>query len=258
MVKVVSGSDDHSLDEIARVYELVAEAGVHRASSIRVAEAAKIIENTQRDLNIALVNELSIIFDKMNVNTHEVLEAAGTKWNFLKFSPGLVGGHCISVDPYYLTYKAKMLGYTSRVINSARLVNNSMASHIAEKTIQSLNGSPTSPKILILGCTFKEDVKDIRNSKIACIVRELHDQKALVHVQDPYADADEMFHEYGIRLTTKLDADYDAVIVAVSHKEFLTKCDDAFFKDVIKPEGIVIDVKGVLRHKIRSLRYWSL
>ena len=256
VVKVVSGADARSLDEIARVYELVTEAGVHRASSIKVAEAAKILENTQRDINIALVNEFSIIMDKMNVNAYDVINAASTKWNFRKFLPGLVGGHCISVDSYYLAYKAEKFGYTPRVINSARLVNNSMASHIVQKTIKNLNGDPTSPKILILGCTFKEDVKDIRNSKVACIVRELHEHRAIVHVQDPHADADEMFHEYGIKLTSCHDDDYDAVIVAVSHKEYLAKCDEEFFKSIIKADGIIIDVKGVFRNKIKSLRYW--
>ena len=220
IVKVVSGCDEESLDTIAKVYELVVKAGVHRASSIKVAEAAKIIENTQRDLNIALMNELSIIFDKMNINTYEVLEAAGTKWNFLKFFPRLVGGHCIGVDPYYLTYKASELGYNSRVILAGRYINDNMSLYLARKVVQHIikNVSDVkSAKVLIMGATFKENVSDIRNSKVADVVKELQSFFLNVHVVDPHADSCELRHEYGFGLTTDVDNDYDAVIVSLCH-----------------------------------------
>src|SRR6187549_2960342 len=193
IVKVVSGCCDESLDTIAKVYELVVKAGVHKASSIKVAEAAKIIENTQRDLNIALMNELSIIFDKMNINTYEVLEAAGTKWNFLKFQPGLVGGHCIGVDPYYLTHKSKELGYDSQVILAGRAINDGMGSYVAKKVLQHIihyNGNVKHAKVLVMGATFKENVSDIRNSKIADVVKELKSFSLNVDVADPHASSD--------------------------------------------------------------------
>ncbi|MFI5128801.1 MAG: nucleotide sugar dehydrogenase, partial [Chitinophagales bacterium] len=195
IIKVVSGCDAESLDQIAKVYELVVQAGVHRASCIKVAEAAKIIENTQRDLNIALMNELSIIFDKMDINTYEVLEAAGTKWNFLKFQPGLVGGHCIGVDPYYLTHKAKELGYHSEVILSGRNINDNMGKYVAKKVIQHIiknSGDVKSSKVLIKGATFKENVSDIRNSKVSDVVKALKEFYVNVDVEDPYADSDEL------------------------------------------------------------------
>ncbi len=220
IIKVVSGCDAESLETIAKVYELVVKAGVHKASSIKVAEAAKIIENTQRDLNIALMNELSIIFDKMNINTYEVLEAAGTKWNFLKFQPGLVGGHCIGVDPYYLTYKSNKLGYDSQVILAGRSINDGMAAYVAKKVLQHIiknNGDVKDAKVLVMGATFKENVSDIRNSKVADVVKELKSYSLQVHVTDPHADSDELEHEYGFGLTEKLAEDYDAVIVAVPH-----------------------------------------
>jgi len=223
IVKVVSGCDGESLEVIAKVYELVVTAGVHKASSIKVAEAAKIIENTQRDLNIALMNELSIIFDKMNINTYEVLEAAGTKWNFLKFQPGLVGGHCIGVDPYYLTYKSKKLGYDSQVILAGRVINDGMAGHVAKKVLQhiiKLNGNVKHAKVLVMGATFKENVSDIRNSKIADVVKELKAFSLNVHVTDPHADSNELKHEYGFELTPVLSNDYDAVIITVPHNSF--------------------------------------
>jgi UDP-N-acetyl-D-galactosamine dehydrogenase len=194
IIKVVSGCDAESLDQIAKVYELVVQVGVHRASSIKVAEAAKIIENTQRDLNIALMNELSIIFDKIGINTYEVLEAAGTKWNFLKFQPGLVGGHCIGVDPYYLTHKAKQLGYHSEVILAGRNINDNMAKYVAKKIIQHIiknSGDVKSSKVLIKGATFKEDVSDIRNSKVSDVVKALKEFYVNVDVEDPYADSEE-------------------------------------------------------------------
>jgi len=215
IIKVVSGCCDESLDTIAKVYELVVKAGVHRASSIKVAEAAKIIENTQRDLNIALMNELSIIFDKMNINTYEVLAAAGTKWNFLKFQPGLVGGHCIGVDPYYLTYKSQQLGYDSQVILAGRTINDGMAGYVAKKVLQHIiqnNGNIKDAKVLVMGATFKENVSDIRNSKVADVVKELKSYSLNVDVTDPHADSDELKHEYGFPWVQNQAADYAAVI----------------------------------------------
>src|SRR5450432_2712233 len=204
IIKVVSGCDEESLDTIAKVYELVVTAGVYRASCIKVAEAAKIIENTQRDLNIALMNELSIIFDKMNINTFEVLEAAGTKWNFLKFQPGLVGGHCIGVDPYYLTYKSKKLGYNSQVILAGRSINDGMAGYVAKKVLQHIiqsNGDVKHAKVLVMGATFKENVSDIRNSKVADVVKELKSFLLNVDITDPHAGSEELKHEYGFSLS---------------------------------------------------------
>jgi len=260
VVKVVSGCDDESLDIIAKVYELVVSAGVHRASSIKVAEAAKIIENTQRDLNIALMNELSIIFDKMGINTYEVLEAAGTKWNFLKFFPGLVGGHCIGVDPYYLTYKAAELGYMSKVILSGRSTNDGMAAYVAKKVLKHIienNGNVRASKVLVMGATFKENVSDIRNSKVADVVKELQSYLINVDVVDPYADDDELQHEYGFGLTANPSNDYDAVIVAVCHREY-SSLDDSYFCSVTKPYGLVADLKGTYRHQVPGRKYWSL
>jgi len=260
IIKVVSGCCEESLDTIAKVYELVVKAGVHRASSIKVAEAAKIIENTQRDLNIALMNELSIIFDKMNINTYEVLEAAGTKWNFLKFQPGLVGGHCIGVDPYYLTYKSKKLGYNSQVILAGRFINDAMAGYVARKILQYIiqsNGNVKDAKVLVMGATFKENVSDIRNSKVADVVKELKAFSLNVHVTDPFAENAELKHEYGFELTPELSNDYDAVIVTVPHSEY-KKMDDAYFASITKPHAIIADLKGIFRNKISSRKYWSL
>ena len=260
VVKVVSGCDPESLDEIAKVYELVVKAGVHKTSGIKVAEAAKIIENTQRDLNIALMNELSIIFDMMKINTYEVLEAAGTKWNFLKFQPGLVGGHCIGVDPYYLTYKARKLGYGSQVILAGRNINDEMAIHVARKVIQHIirhNGDVRSSKVLIKGATFKENVSDIRNSKVADIVKELKAFYINVEVEDPYANSDHLVHEYGFGLSTDLSNEYDAVIVAVPHEPYLC-LDEDYFASITKPHGLVADLKGIYRNKIINRNYWSL
>jgi len=259
VVKVVSGNNAEALEEIAKTYELVVKAGVHRASSVKVAEAAKIIENTQRDLNIALMNELSIIFDKMGINTFEVLEAAGTKWNFLKFFPGLVGGHCIGVDPYYLTYKASQLGYQSKVILAGRSINDEMAAYVAKKLIRDLIKSGTNileAKVLVMGTTFKENVSDIRNSKVADVVKELKDYCITVHVTDPYAEHDELIHEYGYGLDN-VEKDYDAVIVAVNHEEYVQK-DEAYFLSIMKKNAIFVDIKGVFRNKIKQLKYWSL
>ncbi len=260
IIKVVSGCDAESLDVVAKVYELVVTAGVHKASSIKVAEAAKIIENTQRDLNIALMNELSIIFDKMGINTFEVLEAAGTKWNFLKFQPGLVGGHCIGVDPYYLTYKSKELGYDSQVILAGRVINDGMADHIAKKVLQHIiqnNGNVKDAKVLIMGATFKENVSDIRNSKVADVFNGLTSFSLNVDITDPYASSDELQHEYGFSLTPELGNDYDAIIVAVPHNDYKA-LDDAYFAGITKPGAIVADLKGIFREKITTRKYWSL
>jgi len=260
IVKVVSGCDAESLEVIAKVYELVVKAGVHRASSIKVAEAAKIIENTQRDLNIALMNELSIIFDKMNINTYEVLEAAGTKWNFLKFQPGLVGGHCIGVDPYYLTYKSKELGYDSQVILAGRVINDGMAGYVAKKVLQHIiqnNGNIKDAKVLVMGATFKENVSDIRNSKVADVVKELQSFSLNVDVSDPHAESDELKHEYGFELAKETAKDYDAVIVTVPHNDY-KKLDDAYFSSITKPKALIADLKGIYRGKLSSRSYWSL
>jgi UDP-N-acetyl-D-glucosamine/UDP-N-acetyl-D-galactosamine dehydrogenase len=260
IVKVVSGCDAESLEVIAKVYELVVSAGVHKASSIKVAEAAKIIENTQRDLNIALMNELSIIFDRMNINTYEVLEAAGTKWNFLKFQPGLVGGHCIGVDPYYLTYKSKELGYDSQVILAGRNINDGMAGYVAKKIIQHIiqnNGNIKTAKVLVMGATFKENVSDIRNSKVADVVKELQSFSLNVHVTDPHASSAELKHEYGFELTPQLSNDYDAIIVTVPHNDY-RKLDDTYFNSITKSHAIIADLKGIYRNKISNRKYWSL
>lgn len=258
IVKVVSGCDAESLETIARVYELVVTAGVHRASSIKVAEAAKVIENTQRDLNIALMNELSIIFNKMNINTFEVLEAAGTKWNFLKFQPGLVGGHCIGVDPYYLTHKAKMLDYHAQVILAGRSINDGMANHIAESVRDFLfRNKITNSRVLVMGATFKENVSDIRNSKVADVIKILKSFPIEVHVTDPFADSDELKHEYGFELTKELSNDYDVVVVAVPHKQYL-QYGDKDFANLTREHGLIADVKGIFRGKIKSRQYWSL
>ncbi len=260
IVKVSSGCDPESAEQIAKVYELVVSAGVHRAASIKVAEAAKIIENTQRDVNIALINELSIIFNRMGINTYDVLEAAGTKWNFLKFQPGLVGGHCIGVDPYYLVYKAKELGYHAQIIDAGRFVNDSMGGYVAKQTVKKVIASGTNPadaRILVMGATFKENVTDIRNSKVADVVNELKSFSCHVDVTDPHADAAEVKHEYGYDLAPKMTGPYDAIIVAVNHAEYAAK-DEAWFKSMLKPKGVLVDLKGVFRTKIKDLTYWSL
>lgn len=260
IVKVVSGCDEDSLDIIARTYELVVTAGVHRASSIKVAEAAKIIENTQRDVNIALMNELSIIFDRMGINTYEVLEAAGTKWNFLKFHPGLVGGHCIGVDPYYLTFKAKELKYHPQVIDSGRSVNDSMGPYIAKQLVKKLIGAGKnvmSSRVLIMGTTFKENVSDIRNSKVADVYNELRSYGVHIDVVDPFASPAEVQHEYGYPLAPAPDGKYDAVIVAVAHRDYVDLLEDDFIA-LMNGNGILVDLKGLFRKRIKTLNYWSL
>lgn len=260
IVKVVSGCDEESLENISKIYEMIITAGVHRASSIKVAEAAKIIENTQRDINIAFMNELSIVFGRLGINTYEVLEAAGTKWNFLKFSPGLVGGHCIGVDPYYLTYKAKQIGYHTQIISSGRFVNDSMGGYVAKQTVKKIIANDKNirkSKVLIMGATFKENVSDIRNSKVVDIVKELHSFGVNVDVTDPYADPEEFKEEYGFELKEKNDTNYDAIIVAVSHSEFVD-LDESYFIDLLNPKGLLVDIKGIYRGKIKKLDYWSL
>ena len=261
VIKIVSGCDEESLDEIAKTYELVVAAGVHRATSIKVAEAAKIVENTQRDVNISLVNELSIIFNKMGINTFDVLEAAGTKWNFLKFYPGLVGGHCIGVDPYYLVHKAMQLGYHSKVINSGRYVNDSMGFYIGKQTAKKIIAQGKmiqEAHVLVMGATFKENVSDIRNSKVIDVVNELKSFQINVDVIDPHADSSEMEHEYGVSLATDIRKDYDAIILAVNHREYC-QFDENYFKGMMKDgKGVFVDVKGIYRGKINDLTYWSL
>lgn len=260
ITKVVSGCDEESLDNIAKVYGSIITAGIHKATSIKVAEAAKVIENTQRDLNIALMNELSIIFNKMDINTFDVLEASGTKWNFLRFVPGLVGGHCIGVDPYYLTYKSSEIGYHSKVILAGRQTNDSMGAHVAKETVRLLINKDKSLKkcrVLVMGATFKENVADIRNSKVADVIRELQNFMVNVDVVDPYASSEEFHEEYGIELKEGPQGQYDAVIVTVPHKEYL-EMDEAYFKKLTNNEGIVIDIKGLYRKKLKDLTYWSL
>jgi UDP-N-acetyl-D-galactosamine dehydrogenase len=260
ILKIVSGSDAESLAVVSDVYGSIIKAGIYKASSIKVAEAAKIIENTQRDVNIALMNELSIIFNKLNINTFEVLEAAGTKWNFLKFFPGLVGGHCIGVDPYYLTYKANELGYHSKIINGGRVINDGMAPYIARQVVKKLisNGHKINgSKILLMGATFKENVSDIRNSKVADLINELKSFSMNVEVVDPYASSDELMHEYGFGLIDKPSGEYHAVIVAVNHSEFIN-LDEAYFKSITVENSLFVDVKGIFRGKIKDLVYWSL
>ena len=259
ILKIVSGCDKESLDNISKIYEIIVEPGTHKASSIKVAEAAKIIENTQRDVNIALMNELSIIFNKMNINTYDVLAAAGTKWNFLKFFPGLVGGHCIGVDPYYLTHKAESLGYHARVINSGRYVNDSMGFYVAKTTVKKIIAAGkniSKSKVLIMGATFKEDVSDIRNSKVSDIVKELKSFGVKVEIVDPHAKNEELKHEYGFGLS-KLGKGYDGVIVAVNHQEY-KKLDEKYFKSILSNKGVLVDVKGIYRNHIKGITYWSL
>jgi UDP-N-acetyl-D-galactosamine dehydrogenase len=248
IVKVVSGDDDATLNTVAELYASVITAGVHRASSIKVAEAAKVIENTQRDLNIALMNELALIFDKIGIDTLEVLQAAGTKWNFLPFRPGLVGGHCIGVDPYYLTHKAEMMGYHPQVILAGRRINDGMAAYVAQQTVKGIihnGGTVKKAKVIVLGLTFKENCPDLRNSKVADLVQELQDFGCDVSVHEPVAASSEAAHEYGISLTPweKLPADADAIVAAVSHKEYLAM-PLADILGRLKKDGLFVDVKS--------------
>ncbi len=260
ILKIVSGCDEETKDIVGEVYASIIKAGIYKASSIKVAEAAKIIENTQRDVNIALMNELSLIFNRININTYEVLEAAGTKWNFLKFFPGLVGGHCIGVDPYYLTYKANALGYHTKIIDSGRVINDSMGSYAAETTIKKLiklGHNINGARILIMGTTFKENVSDIRNTKVADVYNELISFSAKVDVVDPYASTTELLEEYGYGLISCISEKYEAVIIAVSHKEYMN-LDEEYFQSITKPNALIVDIKGAFRNKITQLNYWSL
>lgn len=267
ITKIVSGMDEETLNEVAHIYELVVEAGVYRAESIKVAEAAKVIENSQRDINIAFMNELSIIFNKMGIDTKSVLSAAGTKWNFLKFQPGLVGGHCIGVDPYYLTYKAEQLGYHSQIILSGRRINDDMGKYVAENLVKNLIKADIpvkSAKVGILGFTFKENCPDTRNTKVIDIYKELQEYGITPMVVDPAADAAEAKRLYGITFNTMEDIkDMDAVIVAVSHKQFLTldkeKINALYSKSNAKK--VLVDIKGIFDRKEYSTEdyiYWRL
>lgn len=260
ILKIVSGSDAEALKEIGQVYGQIISAGIYKAPTIKVAEAAKVIENTQRDLNISLMNELAIIFDRMGIDTKDVIEAAGTKWNFIKFYPGLVGGHCIGVDPYYLLYKAKKLGYDPQVIHSGRRINDGMPAFIAKRLIQMLihkSKSPQNAKVLVMGITFKENVSDIRNSKIADLIKELMSFSVNVHIVDPNASPNEVVHEYGLTLMDEPSNDYDAVIVSVGHNEYRLLTID-YFKQIMKEAPILIDLKGMYQNTDEKITYWRL
>jgi UDP-N-acetyl-D-galactosamine dehydrogenase len=258
--KVVSGSSPEVLNLLTNLYGSIITAGIHQAPTIKVAEAAKIIENTQRDVNISLMNELSLICNKMNINTYDVLEAAGTKWNFLKFTPGLVGGHCVGVDPYYLTYKAAEIGIHPKVISAGRSVNDAMGGHIARQIIQGLiqrDKNIKNSKVLIMGATFKEDVSDIRNSKVVDIVNELKSYFVNVEVADPNASSEELMHEYNFSLVSTIADNYDCVVAAVSHKEYASYNED-YFKSITNKDGFFFDIKGTYRGKIKDIPYYSL
>jgi UDP-N-acetyl-D-glucosamine/UDP-N-acetyl-D-galactosamine dehydrogenase len=260
IVKVVGACDEETLELLADIYGNVTSAGIHKTPNIKVAEAAKIIENTQRDLNISLMNELSLIFKKMNINTYDVLAAAGTKWNFLKFTPGLVGGHCIGVDPYYLTHKATELGHSPRVIPSGRTINDNMAHTIAKEIIQHLISNDFSLKtarILILGATFKENVNDFRNSKIVDLVKELQSYYLNLEIHDPLVNKEAFHHEYNLTLTDTLEGTYDVVVLAVQH-EIFAKYDENFFMKCINSNGLLYDIRGTFRDKVKHLAYLSL
>ncbi|MBV4358344.1 nucleotide sugar dehydrogenase [Pinibacter aurantiacus] len=257
VVKVVSGSDEEALQEIAQVYSLIITAGIFKAPSIKVAEASKIVENTQRDMNISLMNELSMIFDKMGVNTFDVIEAASTKWNFLRFQPGLVGGHCIGVDPYYLTYKAASLGYESKVIAASRFINDDMAKYVARKIITHVLRTTNEPKVLVKGVTFKENVSDIRNSKIVDTVKELLAFNIKVDVEDPFAKQEDVQLQYGLKLVENESDDYDAIVVTIPHDAYVN-LDENYFITHTKPNALIVDLKGIYRNKINHRKYWSL
>lgn len=265
IVKIVSGMDRETLDIITETYGIVVKAGVYKASSIKVAEAAKVIENSQRDINIAFMNELSLIFDKIGIDTQEVLDAAGTKWNFLKFTPGLVGGHCIGVDPYYLTYKAELVGYNPEVILAGRRINDSMGKKIAEKTVKKLieaDAPVKGGKVAVLGVTFKENCPDVRNSKVFDIISELQEYGIEVLPYDSWVNPEEVKLEYGIEMETDIFKKADAVIIAVAHKEYreLSADDIENFYNTDRKEKVLIDVKGILdRDKIEEkFIYWRL
>lgn len=262
ILKIISGSDDDARSEIGKVYNQILTGGIHEAASIKVAEAAKVIENTQRDINISLMNELSIIFDKMDIDTNAVIEAAGTKWNFHKYQPGLVGGHCISVDPFYLMHKAKQLGLDPQVIAAGRRVNDYIPRFIAKRVVQTLieNGkNPGECKVLVQGITFKEDVADIRNSKVADLVKELMEYSLNVHVVDPWASPNEVAHEYGISMMEGPQGKYDAVVIAVPHREYRVY-DRNYFGTLLHEPGLVFDLKGMYDAEMFEGfgKYWKL
>jgi len=258
--KIVSGCDAEALDTIAKVYEIVIKAGVYCAPSLKVAEAAKIIENTQRDVNIALMNELSIIFSRIGINTYDVIEAAGTKWNFLKFYPGLVGGHCIGVDPYYLVYKANRLKYHPQMINAGRFVNDSMGGYIGKKIVKYIVKSGKNilgARVLVMGVTFKENVSDIRNSKVIDIVKELCEYGLKVDIVDPFANPHEVKLQYGVEMVEKAGKGYDGIVMAVSHRQY-ENFDEEYFESIASKNATFFDIKGIYRGKINNLNYWSL
>ncbi len=260
VIKVVSGNDAEALEFIAEVYGSIVQAGIYKASSIKVAEAAKIIENTQRDLNIALMNEISMICDRLKINTFEVIQAAGTKWNFLKFTPGLVGGHCIGVDPYYLTYKAKALGHDPKVILAGRYTNDQMPGYIAKKTVQKmvkLGKNPAESRVLVLGITFKEGVSDVRNSKVAELVRELQAFSLSVDVVDPFAEKEALHEDYGLSLASEPCGVYDAIVLAVAHQPF-RELENKTLQSWANFPALLVDIKGLLRTKSEGFQYWSL
>lgn len=261
VTKIVSGCDEEATENIAKIYGMIIKAGVFPVSSIKVAEAAKIIENTQRDVNIALINELSILFNIMGINTYEVLEAAATKWNFQKYFPGLVGGHCIGVDPYYLSFKARQLGYHTQIIEAGRYLNDSMGAYVAQKTIKLLiknNKKIFNSRILILGFTFKENVSDIRNTKVIDIIDEFRNYKLKFQVYDPNVLAEDVKNEYNVDMISNFSGNkYEAVVIAVNHNAF-KDYDESFFKNMLTNDGIIVDIKGAFRNKISDITYWSL
>lgn len=259
ILKIVSGSDDEALELISEIYGAIIKAGLHKAESIKVAEAAKVIENTQRDINISLMNELAIIFDKMGIDTKAVIEAAGTKWNFHKYQPGLVGGHCISVDPFYLIHKAKQLGIDPQVIAAGRRVNDFIPSFIAKRIVQALieqDKNPGKSKVLVMGITFKEDVADIRNSKVVDLVKELMDYSIHVHVVDPHGCPNELAHEYGVTLVDEPVGVYDLIVLAVGHSEYIQMTAEDFQK-LSRDEIYMFDLKGMKNPK-EFKNYWRL
>lgn len=262
ITKVVSACDAEALEDISAIYEKVITGGIYKATSIKVAEAAKVIENTQRDLNISFVNELSMIFDKMNIDTKEVIEAAGTKWNFTKYYPGLVGGHCIGVDPYYLLFKAKQLGHDPQVILSGRRINDEMPAYIAKRLVQMLikgDFNPKSSRVLIMGITFKENVSDVRNSKVANLAKELQQYSVEVDVVDSYADKEDVLKQHGIELKDEVKGKYEAIVVAVGHKQY-KDLDLAFFhKHFNENSKLLFDLKGLYDFKgSNEITYWRL
>lgn len=259
ILKIVSGNDEEALELISEMYATIIKAGLHKAESIKVAEAAKVIENTQRDINISLMNELAIIFDKMGIDTKAVIEAAGTKWNFHKYQPGLVGGHCISVDPFYLMHKAKQLGIDPQVIAAGRRVNDFIPSFIAKRIVQALieqDKNPGKSKVLIMGVTFKEDVSDIRNSKVVDLIKELMDYSIHVHVVDPYGSPNELAHEYGIALIDEPIGLYDVIVLAVGHNQYI-KMLPIDFQQLSRDEVYMFDIKGIMNPK-EFKNYWRL